>query len=885
MKKNKLVRSMGTPKIGKSILKLSTLTLSMMCLSFAHANEAETTTEQATKVAKVTVTGSSIKGVAAQSSSPITIIRGEDLAVQGVTTVEEALSKVSSNQAGFSTAQNVGSSNTSGSTANLRALGSDKTLILLNGRRLAYSAFSTSTTNLNIIPMAMIDRIEVLRDGASAVYGADAIAGVINFITKSEYEGLNLTGTLHETQHEGGERQQASIFGGYGNLEDHGFNLMGVLDYRKTNSIHAQDRKVSRRGGVIPELGIDAGSASGFPANLYDPKSGYLGNPYPDDCNNIPWSSPDGGFCYLNTQALIAIQPQFETISALGKGTLKLTDTLNATAEYVFTRAEVSTSIAPDVYGRTVTLPSTSQYYPGNGITPGVDGPLSGDPVQLYLRSQAGNRESMSTNDAHRFLVALEGEVAGWDVNAGVAWAKSDATDEFTGGYLHRGNLQIALNEGRINPFGPARAGDTPWESFVINGETNVATLESTTADITVSRPIFELPAGEVGFALGASFTTQDWQAKVNSEIVRQVPGSGIDPNKPISKGDRDISAIFTEFHVPILPSLEAQIAARYDEYSDFGDTFNPKVGLRWEPMKEIMFRASYSTGFRAPSLYEINAPISETYTGAKYNDPVLCPGGVPIESKYQVECNTQFKRTQGGSPDLQPEESTSFTAGFVFEPIKNLVFTADYFNIEIDGLVGIIGESTIFNNPERYADRFVRDEEGRIKHIRTTLMNSGGLKTEGVDVSLNYLSPKTSTGRFGFGIDGTYVMKLDYQSLPGSDWNGLVGLYVDPAVVRWKHVANINWSFEDWKMIFEQQYVRGYEDYSGERDVADYTLYNFATTYKGFKNVELTGGIRNIFDTEPSASDVMDNFQYGYDPRYADPTGRTFYVRGTYKF
>lgn len=884
MKRNKLVRSMGTPKIGKSILKLSTLTLSMMCLSFAHADESGAT-EQPTKVAKVTVTGSSIKGVAAQSSSPITIIKGEDLANQGVTTVEEALTKVSSNQAGFSTSQNVGSSNTSGSTANLRGLGSDKTLVLLNGRRLAYSAFSTSTTNLNIIPMAMIDRIEVLRDGASAVYGADAIAGVINFITKSEYEGLSLSGTLHETQHAGGEKQQASIFGGYGNLEDHGFNVMGVLDYRKSNEIHAQDRKVSRRGGLIPELGIDAGSSSGFPANIYDPTSGFLGNPYPDDCNNIPFSDPDGGFCYLNTQAMIAIQPKIETVSALGKGTLKLTDTLNATAEYVFTRTEVSTSIAPDVYGRTVTLPSTSQYYPGNGIVPDVNGTLSGDPVQLYLRSQAGNRESMSTNDAHRFLVGVEGEVSGWDVNAGLSWAKSEATDEFTGGYLHRGNLQTALNEGRINPFGPSRPGDTPWESFVINGETNIATLESTTADVTISRPLFELPAGEVGFALGASFTTQDWEAKVNSEIVRQVPGSGIDPNKPISKGDRDISAIFTEFHVPILPSLEAQLAARYDDYSDFGDTFNPKVGLRWEPLKEIMFRTSYSTGFRAPSLYEINAPISETWTGAKYDDPVLCPGGTPTEPKYQVECNTQFKRTQGGSPDLQPEESTSITAGFVFEPIKDLVFTADYFNIEIDGLVGLIGESSIFNNPDRYADRFVRDSEGRIQHIRTTLMNSGGLKTEGVDLSLNYLSPKTASGRFGFGIDGTYVMKLDYQGEPGSEWSGLVGKYEDPAVVRWKHVANVNWALDDWKMVFEQQFVRGYEDYSGTRDVEDYTLYNFATTYKGFKNLELTGGIRNLLDEEPAASDVMDNFQYGYDPRYADPTGRTFYLRGTYNF
>ena len=192
MQKNKLVRSMGTPTISKSILKLSTLTLSMMCLSLAHAEETESSVsaEPTKKVAKVTVTGSSIKGVAAQSSSPITVIKVEELAQQGVTTAEEALTKISANQAGYTTAQNVGASNTSGSTANLRGLGPDKTLVLLNGRRLAYSPFSTSETNLNTIPLAMVERIEVLRDGASAVYGADAIAGVINFITKKQYEGF-----------------------------------------------------------------------------------------------------------------------------------------------------------------------------------------------------------------------------------------------------------------------------------------------------------------------------------------------------------------------------------------------------------------------------------------------------------------------------------------------------------------------------------------------------------------------------------------------------------------------------------------------------------------------------------------------------------------------
>ncbi|EKU59939.1 TonB-dependent receptor [Acinetobacter sp. WC-323] len=892
MKKANFATPDFTQKSGKALLKLSTLSLSMLCLTMAHAADADSTTEEKpTKVVKVAVTGSSIKGIAAQSASPITIIKADDLAKQGVTTVEEALTKVSANQAGFATAQNVGASNTEGSSANLRALGTDKTLILLNGRRLAYSPFSTSTTNLNIIPMAMVDRIEILRDGASAIYGADAIAGVINFITKKSFEGLNISAGLIQPEESGGDKQDVSIFGGYGDLEEQGFNVMGVIDYRRSNDIMARDRKASKRGGLLPELGIDASSANGFPANFRDPKTGKLGNPYASTaCNNAPNTVSDGELCYLNTQALIGIVPKSETISALGRGTFKLNDNFNAIGEYIYSRNEVTTSIAPDVYSRSVTLPSTSPYYPGNGITPAVSG-LSGEPLELYLRSQAGNRISNPVNESHRALLALEGEAYGWDINTGISYARSEATDGFAGGYLNQSQVQAALNAGKLNPFGPS-ADQNIWQSFEVKGDTNKGTLTATTFDFNVSRPIYTLPAGDVGFAFGGSFSSQEWKANVNSEIVRQVPGSGIDPDKPESKGKRDITALFTELHIPVTKTLEAQLAARYDKYSDFGDTFNPKVAFRWEPLKQLMFRTSYSTGFRAPSLYDINAPQSKTYTGAKYNDPVLCPNGQAISDQYKTECNTQFYRTQGGTKGLQPEESTSITAGFVVEPIKNLVFSADYYNIKIDGLINSIGEAMIFGDPEKYADRFIRGEDGRLQYINSALTNMGGVKTQGIDLALNYLSPMTVTGRFGFGIDGTYIIKYDRQEEKGGTWEGYAGKYDDPAILRWKHVANINWSYENWKMVFEQEFYRGYKDQNETGDdkydnhhVSDYTLYNISGTYKGFKNLELTAGIKNIFDAEPSASNVLDNFQYGYDPRYSDVTGRAYFLRGTYKF
>ncbi|WP_445115842.1 TonB-dependent receptor [Acinetobacter sp. WZC-1] len=891
MKKINPTRSQAIHRVGNTIFKLSTLSLSMLYLNLAHAAE-----KAPAKVIKVTVTGSSIKGVAAQSASPITVVKVDDMIKQGVTTAEEAINKISANQSNFVTASNVSRSGTSGSTANLRGIGANKTLILLNGRRLAANAFDSGVTNLNIIPLAMLERIEVLRDGASAVYGTDAIGGVINFITKKQFTGLNISGGLSQPEESGGDKQDISVFGGFGDLDENGFNAFGVIDYRRSNDVMARNRKFSARGGLIPELGVKTGYNGSQPANFHDPTTDITGNPYAATGCNFPNIYPDENNCRFNSAALTGIVPSTEDVSAMGRMTLKLNDDFNAIGEYVYARNEVTTSVAPDVFNGDLTLNADSKYYPGNGITPAVGG-ISNGPLTLYLRSRAGNRVSESINESHRAFAGVEGEFAGWDINSGVTYAHSSATDHSVSGNLNQNATQIALNDGVLNPFGPQAAGDDPdlWKKLNISGDYQKASLDSTIFDITVSKPIFTLPAGDVGFALGGSFRHDDWKSRVNAELTSLSPSLGVDPDEPENKGKRDITSVFTELHVPLHKTLEAQLALRYDDYSDFGDTFNPKFSLRWEPIKQLMFRSSYSTGFRAPTLWEQNSPKSLTYTSSRYNDPVLCPGGVPAANGEAArDCGQQFYRQQGGNENLNPEESKSFTLGMVLEPIKNLVFSVDYFHIKVDDLIDSIAEQTIFGNPEKYADKFVRNANGSLSHIIKTEENLGGLRTQGFDIALNYLSPMTSTGRFGFGIDGTYITKYDFQNEPGGDWINNVGLYTDGrAVIRWKHTANINWSDDNWALNLQQQFTRGYKDqnsnsiaaaYRNHR-VSDYTIYNISGTYKGFKNLELSMGIKNIFDEDPPASNVQDNSQQGYDPRYADPLGRTYFVRGTYKF
>ncbi|PKF31539.1 TonB-dependent receptor [Acinetobacter proteolyticus] len=866
----------------------------MLCLTMAHAAEAESPSEEkAAKVVKVAVTGSSIKGVAAQSASPITIVKVDEILKQGVTTTEEALSKITANQSNFVTASNVGTSKTQGSAANLRGIGANKTLVLLNGRRLAANAYDSGVTNLNIIPLAMLDRIEVLKDGASAIYGTDAIGGVVNFITKKQFSGLNFSADYQKPEQTGGEQQNYSIFGGYGDLEENGFNVFGVVDYRRGDEVMAKDRKVSRRGGVLPELGVNRTSSGSFPANLYDTETGTFGNPYAKTgCSDNPlFFSNDGVTCRYNSQAVIGIIPKTEDVSVMGRVTAKINDHFNAIGEYVYARSEVTTSVAPDVFFDLPMNPS-SKYYPGNGITPAMDN-VSG-PLELYLRSQAGNRISNSVNDSHRIFAGLEGDAYGWDINTGLTYARSNAADNVLNGYLNYNKTAAALLDGTLNPFGAQSSADSNvWNGLSVKGKYLDAKLDSTTVDFTASRPIYTLPAGDVGFAVGASYRRDDWQSKTLAEIASVAPSTGVDPNEPVNEGSRNIKAVFTELHIPLHKTLEAQLAARYDDYSDFGDTFNPKFSLRWEPIKQLMFRTSYTKGFRAPTLQEMHSPKSVTNTAATYNDPLLCPGGVPAAGALPArDCGMQFDRQNGGNQNLEPEKSDSFTAGMVFEPIKNLVFTLDYFDIKVKNQITTISETAIFADPVKYADKFIRNADGSLNYINTTNQNLGGIKTSGFDVGAAWRSPMTSTGQFGLSIDGTYVTDYQYQENKGMPWVGVAGSYAgldyQAIVLRWKHTANLDWRYENWALNLQQNFSKGYKDQNSngqDHSVGDYTTYNLSGTYKGFKNLELTLGLKNMFDAEPPASNVVDNFQMGYDPRYADAVGRSYFVRGTYKF
>ena len=571
-----------------------------------HAAYAQETTEGAMQ--RVEVTGSSIKRLASETALPITSIKADDFAKQGLTTAQEVLSTISMNQSSQSSSQSVGSGTGGQSVADLRGIGGDKTLVLLNGRRIASHPFNGSSVDLNIIPISALERVEVLRDGASAIYGTDAIGGVINFITKRSVKGGSVTVEHYEPQKSGGgDESRLNLSAGYGDLNKDGFNVFGVVDVHRQSALSAADRSFSK-SGYIPSKGVDNLSGTTFPANFYDTGNGVIGNPaFASGCvgPNLYKNTSGKSTCAMDVTPFIQAIPKTQQESFLGKASFKLNQDHLATIEYLHSRSTNEAAISPPPMSNIgILMSSSSPYYPGgSGGVPAVAG-LSGEALDISWRPVAsGQRRGFDTSTSDRLVLASEGVLGAWDYNVGLSYSVSKATSAFTGGYLNDQRIIDGVGSGILNPFGEqSAAGQAYLNDSVLKGEYLSAKMTSTAVDAKVSRELFNLPAGAVGFAVGTEFRNDKAEYNVNRDLAGQASSSGYAEAQNQS-GSRNIAAIFSELSIPVVKDLELSLAARYDHYNDVGGSFNPKVGVRWQPTSQVLLRSSYNTGFRAPTL------------------------------------------------------------------------------------------------------------------------------------------------------------------------------------------------------------------------------------------------------------------------------------------
>jgi iron complex outermembrane receptor protein len=850
---------------------------------------------------RVEVTGSSIKRLVSETANPLTVIKADDFIKQGLTTAQEVLDRIPSNSSSFTSGNAVGG-NSSGlptggqASADLRGLGGDKTLVLLNGRRIANHPYDGASVDLNIIPVAALERIEVLRDGASAIYGTDAIGGVINFITKRSVQTTTITAEGVLPRKDGADEKRVNLSSGFGDLEKDGYNFFGVFDYHKLDVLTSQQRDFSKTG-IIPSRGLNLTSGTTFPGNYFDPTSGATGNPgFAAGCdapNSVPRAS--NGTCRQDYTRQIDDLPEQKQTAFFGKATFKINNDHQASIEYLHSENDVVSHTAPPPQTGLL-LPNSSKYYPGNsGGVPAMPG-LSGDPLSVNWRpTEAGEREINSKGAADRLSIAAEGLFREWDYKAGFTLSESRSAEYFTGGYVNDAQFAAGVANGILNPFGKQdAAGKTYLDGTALRGQVQNGKTRNTGIDAKASRELMDLAGGKLAVAVGAELRREEADFYVNRDIAGQAASSGLSGSQS-TDGARTIKAIFGEINLPLIKDLEVQFAARYDDYSDVGSTTNPKLGVRYQPTKQVLLRGSASTGFRAPTLFEKNAPRSKNDTNNSYNDPVLCPGGVlssnPIANPLR-DCDLQQFKLQGGNPNLSPEKSKTFSVGMVIEPVQQATLAVDYWNIRLKDKINALPEEAIYGDYAKYQERFLRNPDGSPYAILDLKENLGKVNTDGVDVSLTLRSGATSVGNFTLTLDGTYVHKYEYQDERDGPFIQNVARYAaNNPVFRWKHNLALNWRQGDWAATLAQSYKSGYVDQN--LDIADqylnkvpsYQLWNLSGTYTGVKGVTLTAGVKNLLDKEPPFSNQGTLFQKGYDPRYTDPVGRALYLRGSYSF
>ncbi|HET9577828.1 MAG TPA: TonB-dependent receptor [Usitatibacter sp.] len=901
---------------------------------------------------RIEVTGSSLKRIDGETALPVQILKREDIEKVGATTTEELLKQITAvtTFGSILVAQANGTITTSQSTVSLRALGSTRTLVLINGRRFTVFGGTTSTAvDVNSIPIGAIDRIEVLKEGASSLYGSDAIAGVVNFILRTNFQGGDIFASYGApTRSGGGKDYQASAYLGYGDLERNRFNVNLGVGYHKQEEIQGKDRAFARQFNVGE--GNDLSSTIAFPGNiLFGPTFTRLASPAFPDCGPTSVVVPlqtnpaSSRACRFENSPFLSVQSGIETKSFMLNARYALSGTTQAYLESGFTRNEVSYTTQPVPFAENTVLvpqnpynafirnlirtqypnlpaplqrlvnvngaalfllPPTSPFFPRAFVQSlGLD---PSQPIAFRYRDFAnGLRHSRDDDDSYRLVAGVKGSMAAWDFDSAFSYSESKAQSNLLAGYPRNSLFLELLDTGTINPFGPttdpaalAAAQATEFHGAVYKSKTS-----STGLDAKGTRELFDLRGGPVGLAVGGEVREERFKFDPSEEFVLGDIG-GFGGNVLQIDRKRHIASVYSEIAMPFFRSFEADLGIRYDNYQRTGSTTNPKLSVRWQPTSQFLVRGSVGSGFRAPSLTDLYTPQAQSVTPNGTRDPVRCPNPA---TGSPADCNNQFTTLTGGNPDLKPEKSLSRTLGIVFEPVPALSVGVDAFWISLKDsiVIGGLGAPFLLQNAAtatQFSNFIIRGAPdgnasgvGPIVGIVSTTSNLFKQKVEGADVDVLYRVLNGGGQRLVARLDGTYLWHFDQQNPDGSYTSGL-----DRAVragggmvPRWKHVASLTYGRGPWEATVMQNYQKHYTDQlatfapagSPPRTVGSYETYDLQGTYLLMKSLQLALGVKNVFDRDPPYTNAGGQFAAGYDITYADVRGRFVYGSVRYRF
>lgn len=799
---------------------------------------------------RIEVTGSRIKRVDAEGALPITTITRQELEASGTTTVAEFMRTIPFASAGNFRPQS-GSSAQSFAGADLRGLGSGRTLVLIDGRRLPKAPNVGDSVDLNSVPMAAIERIEILTDGASAVYGSDAIGGVINFITRKDFQGAQVSIGYTNPKSDGGSKEEVSAI--FGLVSDKG-RMLGGFSHTARGMVYTRQRPWGQSLG---------GSSYGNNYQLLNADGNPTGAliPVPGGCND-PNFSEYSGRCRFNFNAVAADEASTNNQAVFLRGEYKINDNWQ-----LYSNASVSKLGS---FGRYAPVPGNVFIEAGSPNNP-TTGTATEQDVYLWHRfAAAGNRDTTVDNTISSALMGVQGRVANrFDVDAGISFTKAKYIE--TGrGYIMASAAEAAINSGDYDIYNPNANPQSVLQGFTAQtGREGIWDQKEVYA--TASTELFKLAGGSAQILFGA-----EWRKETYADLYDSLSEAGqiLGSAGNSAGGDRRVGSLLSELVMPFSKTLEVVLAARYEKYSDYGSDFSPKASFSWKAMPNLKVRGSVGTGFRAPSLPVLTQKTS--FSAESVFDPVSCLA-LNGDADDSCQVNTYIQ----SNPELSSEKSKQFSFGLVFDPTPWLSLKADYWNINIRDTISYISAQDLVDRSNGDDPRAIpaglgvtRDAAtGVITRIDAGYANEGTLKTSGIDLNM--------VTRFNLGNWGkvsqnyTYAQVLKY-SVDGDDIIGDVGSPKSRAVL------GHTWSMGPFEVSWNINYIGSQKD-TATRNVGSWVTHDLQGSWDTpIKGGTLTLGVLNVTDKMPQlVSYDGRNFNfYLYDSYGIQP-----YVRFTQKF
>lgn len=845
-----------------------------------------------------TITGSRIRRSDYDGNAPVDIITAADLELAGAQSVGDFL-KFLPSVVGNSTSTAISNGGDGTASVTLRGLPASNTLVLINGRRVANNGLAGESVDLNSIAPSAIAKIEVLKSGASAVYGSDAIAGVINVILKKEFDGLQVD-SYYGSAAEGDLGTRTSSFT-FGRTFARGDLMISGTRFDQ-DPLFSRDRRVSASADARRFGGADRRS-SATPGARIDLPTGVV----------VPDTGPED-FRAANDEDLFNFR-EFTTATVPSERSslhahlqFDVTDQTSTYLDYDYITTQAESKLAP------VPVFTAFEDIPLPVAASNVYNPFGIELVDVRKRVlELGAREQENESRVRRWAWGLESQHANYSWDAGFHWSKTDAVETLDN-LIDAARLQRALGDAD-QCRGIAIDGCEPFDLFDPPGAVTAAQLDyvATAAKVrgysklygvtlNTSATLATLPAGSLEIAAGYEYRKESTAKKPLLPDIISIGGANFDA----TSGGRRVHEMYFETLLPLLRkrpgvhSLELDLAARYSHYSDFGDTGNPRVALKYRPIAPLLLRASYAEGFRAPSLLELNKNNSQSQD--LLEDPCADSANVGVLPGCLTQSDAtrvQFLTVNGGNENLLPEDSRNVSYGLVWSSSRWQGFTAslDYYRIAQRNVVDANAQFILDQNAATgiFSDRVVRNANGDIERVTATNINIGERQVGGWDIAMNYNFPRTRYGRYFLSFNAAHIHKYQEQLNPGARRINLAGEFADEAsegrgaLPKWKYNLGMYWKRKQWQANYSMHYVSSLkEDIPGSgntRSIDSWLTHDVQFNYLFLvaNGLRFTVGVDNLFDQDPpfAASAFNDNI----DSRTHELTGRFWYAKLAQRF